>query len=237
MDYIFGAFALPMVLWATLSWWVLVIILLGLIVTETVFYNESHFTSFFVLLMVFVFTVYMMSDAEGIWDTIWAVVAGTSWAMLQYVILGMFATVPLWLWTVRKFYTELRGKLTEYIKIMATHDGKNDLAERFGAPLSDADREICKKYVSGNEIPAVLKSRWKDYRLDILHVKEGEMRVANNPDLVTSMIFLWPFHIVTLLFGDLLAEIPKLFVKFFGKMLDRLSSIARLGIPKGIDED
>jgi hypothetical protein len=236
MDFLLGvfagAFALP-VMMVSLSWWALIIVLFALAATEAVFYTRKNDVgAFIILLLAVMFTALMTTDAEGFWASVWAVIHGTFFAMLSYVILGMIATVPLWLWEVRKHYVDLRDKLNDFIKQKATQVETNS---KYGDTLADDDKEICKRYKSGDEIPDFLKESWKKYRNEYLSGANRGMKVVDNISTISSMIFLWPFHIITMIFGDFLAKIPKWFARTFGKALDSLARVTRWGIPSGID--
>jgi len=232
-----GAFTAPILLWTALSWWALIIVIGGLLFTEAIFYKDDHVWAFVVLMLVFVFSVFMMTDAEGFWGSSWAVLRGTFWAMLNYVIIGMIVAVPLWLWFVRKFYVKLRTDLAAYVKKMSEYKGGDSIHGEDIPALSDELKQRCKTYKSGDEIPTFLKEQWVAYRTSSLRIGEGHINVANNIDELSSMIFLWPFHIITLIFGDFIAQIPVWFVQYFGKVLDSFARIARVGIPSGIDKD
>ncbi len=237
MDFITGVFAgalaFPVVL-AALSWWALIIVLIGIVATEAAFYpRKNDLNAFVILLGVFLFTAFVTTEAEGLWSSIFAVIQSTLFAMFDFVILGMIATIPLWLWEVRKFFVKLRDELTDFIKQKAQLTEKD---RRYGEPLTAEDREICKRYKSGGEIPGFLKEPWKRYRDEYLSYYANGMKVADNLGTISSMIFLWPFHIITMIFGDFLAKIPEWFAHTFGRALDYLARMMRYGIPKDIDD-
>tara|TARA_B100000745_G_scaffold300362_1_gene254011 strand:- start:96 stop:812 length:717 start_codon:yes stop_codon:yes gene_type:complete len=238
MDFLFGvftgAFAFPVVLWATLSWWALIIVIGGIVWTEVAFYRDSHLGAFTVLMGVIVFSIFMMSDAEGWWQLLQAVVVGTLLVLVKYVLWGLFAVVPLYLWHARKYYEDLREKLTAFIKEKVKQDKESD---RYGPLLSEADKSMCRQYKSGEPIPECIKEAWVKYRSDYLDIDPDSIKVINNLETVSSMIFLWPFHIITMVFGDFLAKIPEWFARTFGKLLDRMVRTVRWGIPSGIDGD
>jgi hypothetical protein len=230
---IMGTFAFPVAL-AALSWWAIIIVVAALIATEAVFYHESHLTAFIILFFVFVFTALVTTEAQGFWASSWAVIDVTFTAMLNYIILGMVATVPLWLWEVRKYYVELRNTLTDFIANKAIQTEKH---RDLGNPFTVEEQAICKRYKSGDTIPNFVKEPWKKYRDVSLLVKRPGMKVADNVTTISSMIFLWPFHIITLIFGDFLAKIPEWFAQTFGKVLDYLAHFVRRGIPEDIDAE
>ena len=237
IDFFIGLFVgslhVPFLLWEGLAWWGIGILLLCIGLAETFVYKDYEGNAFWTLVFMFFFANYMITPApDGGWFDHAASLASATWtAFWHYAVFGAIAAIFLWVWYVRKHYVALRDALNDFI----AQCGKGPIRGRSQETLDEAQREICQNYKSGSPIPDFLVPHWKNHRYGGLGNIGRDMRAAKNLGKIISFIVLWPFHIITILFGDIIAKIPEFIAKYIAPLLDIVSIIARIGMPKNID--
>lgn len=162
----------------------------------------------------------------------WAAVKTVLVVMVDYLILGLLFSVPLWFWFVRKRLVSLRANLYGYVQDRAK---SGYLWSYQGDALSSEQVKTCSEYRLGGSIPEFLQDNWSHYRRSELGIKDGDNKFIQNLDTVSSFVFLWPFHYIYLFSGDILTKIPELFARYFGPLIDALTRFVRIGIPDNID--
>lgn len=237
-----GVFAFPVLVWTSLAWWALILLLAGIVTTETLLYSEKDGWAGFWLFIVAIFLgVQFAPETEGALPYLSAIVWTVMVGLFDYIIIGLVVSVPLWLIDYRKRYVTLRNELTTFLHACAKPDNEYPRTLRETFPkgmqlLSEEQRGTCREYRSGGPIPEFMHTWWSQYRTDELGFRKEDTKIINNLDTIASYAFLWPFHVITRVFGDILAKIPEWFGRTFGELVDLLAQTVRWGIPKGIDD-
>lgn len=247
MEFLLGLFMGPFilfgVLWAGLAWWAWLFLLGGLCLSEIYVIKNNGTAAFFWLMVttLLIANVLLPDISNMSWYAqLWVSVKLASVVMVDYLILGVLNSVPLWFWFVRKRLVSLRAELNSYVASRAA-SGKfwfirnycNDSREP--EPLTPEQIKVCAEYRLGESIPEFLQEDWSQYRRSELRFKDNSNKFSRNLDTISSFIFLWPFHYIFVFFGDILAKIPEWFARYFGPMIDTLTRLVRFGIPDNID--
>lgn len=245
MEFLLGLLTAPFilfgVLWAGLAWWAWMILLGGLCLTQTyVIRNNGRLAFFWLAVTSFLIAYILLPNAPNTswYSEAWEAVKTVFVFMTAYLILGVLNSVPLWFWFVRKRLVSLRAELNSYMESRAS-SGSFWLIRRNHTehePLTSEQIKVCAEYRLGGSIPEFLQEDWSQYRRSELRFKDNSNKFSQNLDTISSFIFLWPFHYIFVLFGDILAKIPEWFARYFGPMIDTLTRLVRFGIPDNIDK-
>ncbi|MCA9353895.1 MAG: hypothetical protein KC877_00060 [Candidatus Kaiserbacteria bacterium] len=242
-DLIASPFVLFGVLAASLTWWSWILAVIWLTGVGAYIYNDRDLRGFFLLMAaIVVFTFFHVETPEGLawYQSLWEVVKTILVGMAQYLLIGLVAAIPLWLWHVRKELVELRTHLYEYVqqRAKARQLWRNPHAHRSQETLDLSEEQIaaCQQYRVGGAIPEFLQENWRLYRYEEFGLKQDAFALRNNLDTASSYVFLWPFHYIIRFFGDFLETVVRTVLRYLGRFVDWLVNVVRIGIPSGIDK-
>lgn len=142
---------------------------------------------------------------------------------------------------------ERENGCTDYMHMdVRSGPGNRVTKHRFvNTDVTEGAVNFCKTYSVGQPLPDELASIWQKAMTDERSQQFGfhyhDQNIANNSTvakenvpLITSYAFFWPWHLVDVIFGDILAKLPRYFVRAFGWLYDFCGNVARFGLPKNI---
>lgn len=172
------------------------------------------------------------SSANGFWPSVLAGLKTFVKCIIIYIACGIVTLIPLWYVNAKRISREIMNKYYNFITyILGCAD--DVMRYNYKITLSAEEKEEIKKCngIRGGEIIPCLKEIFELYKGNN---RFPSLNAKDNIELISSLIFLWPIHILVDVFGEFIAKIPEYATTLLKFPLNIISKIVSRNIPKGI---
>lgn len=230
----------PFAAWWALSFWIIIpctialIIAIGAMVSDLDNYDrrDDHpVLAFFCLLFGLLLTsigIGYKSTVNGFWpSTLESLKFFTIYAS-AYVGCGVITLMPLWYVNVRRMGKSAKKYYQNFISAVLSDNNSERWLEKTLTEEQKTEVRECNGIRNGKILPYLIPmlDRYKSY-----HSGPRSLKASDNMGLISSLIFLWPLHIIIEIFGEFIAKIPEHVVKVLRLPLNLISKYAVRGIP------
>lgn len=224
----------PFVAWWALSWWIIVpcavsfMFSIGCMMPEREDDSDVHPVVASVCLVIIALLTAIgigyTSKVVGFWMS--ALEGGKFLVKFLsiYVACGIATLLPLWFVNVRRIGKRIRKIYDEFIKKVLDTTSPMD---------ADKKEEIrkCNGMKDGKILP-FLQEMLIDYK-NRFYIFPS-VNAKDNMGLISSLLFLWPLHIIIEILGEFIAKIPEHVVRLLRFPPNLISRAAVRGLPEDI---
>ncbi|MFC1645496.1 hypothetical protein ACFL08_05745 [Patescibacteria group bacterium] len=232
---LFVFFLEPIGFWWAMSWWVIAPSTLCFVISiaSMADYDDRHDGVSGVALLIAFALVSLgsgyASEVEGFWVSL--LEAGKFFVkfFLIYVGCGIVTLFPLWYVNVRRIAKRNKENFDEFVNDAL--EGVDRYGNKFKTPLTDEQKIEVENFggVKDGKMLPCLRKIMNEYGLIF-----KSTNARDNLDIISSLIFLWPIHILIETFGEFIVKIPERVARLLRVPLNWISKIATRGMPDEI---
>lgn len=240
MSLLLGFLAAPFAFWWTLSWWIITpSAVLFLISIGTMMPDESAphpLIALVCMMIIFLLTAIgagCASPVNGFWLSALEGAKFFVKFILGYLACGIVTLLPLWYVNVKR----IGRKLKKYYQIFIEKVLKSDeyCSQMLGNTLTAEEKKEIRELngMKDGKLMPGLKGMFDKYKEH--YYSYPSLEAKKNLELISSLIFLWPVHVIVEIFGELIMKMPKYIVKLLNLPLNLISQLATKGLPEDLD--
>lgn len=238
-----GILVAPFVAWWALSWWIIIpcsvsfVISIVSMMSDREDHNDvSPWVSgacIAIIGLLIAIGIGYTSEVQGFWIS---VLEGAKFFVkfcAIYVACGILTLLPLWCVNVRRIGKRIRKLYKSFIDeaLKATEDNKGYFRGTLILTAEQKEEVRACNGMKDGKILECLQDMFSKYKS---HISFPSVDARNNMGLITSLLFLWPAHIIVEICGEFIAKIPQHVAKLLRIPLNMISRLAVRGLPEDV---